>query len=147
MLAEAALMCLALNAYWEARNQDFQGMIAVNQVVMNRVESEYYPDTPCEVIMQGPTRPSWKNPEEFYPVRHKCQFSWYCDGKSDEVPESDKVAWDNARMAAFGVYYNQVEDLVDGSLWYHAHYVKPEWAKVKEIRAVVGDHIFYGWDR
>ena len=75
MIAGAALMCLALNAYWEARNQDYNSMVAVNQVVMNRVASDKYPNEPCEVIFEGPTRPSWKNPEEHYPVRHRCQFS------------------------------------------------------------------------
>lgn len=143
MIAEA-VMCLALNAYWEARNQDFQGMVAVNQVVMNRVESEYYPDRVCDVVMQGPTRPSWKDPSIDYPVRHKCQFSWYCDGKSDEPIEGE--AWENAKLAAFGVYYDQLDDLVDGSLWYHAYYVNPEWAEKKQIRAIVDDHIFYGWN-
>ena len=43
MIAEA-LFCLALNAYHEARNQDIRGMVAVSQVVMNRVESDLYPD-------------------------------------------------------------------------------------------------------
>ena len=45
MLTEA-LFCLALNAYHEARNQDIRGMIAVTQVVMHRVESDLYPNTP-----------------------------------------------------------------------------------------------------
>ena len=50
MIAGAALMCLALNAYWEAGNQDYNSMVAVNQVVMNRVASDRYPNEPCEVI-------------------------------------------------------------------------------------------------
>ncbi len=92
MIAEA-LFCLALNAYHEARNQDIRGMVAVSQVVINRVESDLFPDDVCEVVMQGPTRESWKTrqyeyiEEEdrvYYPIRHRCQFSWYCDGKSDE---------------------------------------------------------------
>ena len=49
MIAEA-LVCLALNVYFEARNQPLTGQIAVTQVVMNRVESEYYPDDVCEVV-------------------------------------------------------------------------------------------------
>ena len=49
MLIEA-VMCLALNAYWEARNQSQKGMIGVSQVVMNRVESEYFPNEVCEVV-------------------------------------------------------------------------------------------------
>jgi len=146
-MIEAAVMCLAMNAYWEARNQDVAGMIAVSQVVMNRVESEFYPDDPCSVIHQGPEKPSWKDPNVYYPVRHKCQFSWYCDGKSDEIPEGDEEIWQDARMVALGVYLGKVNDNTDGSLWYHADYVRPEWSEVKEVRAVIGDHIFYGWEK
>lgn len=138
-----AVVCLALNVYWEARNQPLTGQIAVSQVVMNRMESEYYPDNVCEVITQGPTRPSWKNPLEEIPVRHRCQFSWYCDGKSDEP--TDMQAWEQAIFVAHGVWYGKVDDQVDGSLWYHADYVTPAWASEKEIRAVHGNHIFYGW--
>lgn len=142
MIAEA-LVCLALNVYFEARNQPLTGQIAVTQVVMNRVESEYYPDDVCEVVYQGPTRPSWKNPDIDIPVRHRCQFSWYCDGKSDEP--KDQEAWQMAVQVAWGVYHEQVHDLVDGSLWYHAYYVTPAWASQKAERARIGDHIFYGW--
>lgn len=147
MIFEAAVFCLAMNAYWEARNQDMNGMIAVSQVVMNRVESEFYPDDACSVITQGPEKPSWKDPSVFYPVRHKCQFSWYCDGKSDEIPEQDKEIWEQARMVAAGVYLGKVDDNTNGSLWYHADYVRPAWSEVKDVRAVIGNHIFYGWER
>ena len=73
-IAASALMCLALNAYWEARNQSYEGMIAVNQVVMNRVESDLYPNRICKVVFQGPTRASWKDPKKEYPVKNRCQF-------------------------------------------------------------------------
>ena len=136
-------MCLALNAYWEARNQDYLGMVAVNQVVMNRVESDLYPDTPCNVIFQGPTRPSWKDPEVEYPVRNRCQFSWYCDGKSDEIRKGEQSHWFAAISAAAEVLGGQSEDLVNGALWYHADYVNPEWAKYKEVTITIGNHVFY----
>ena len=53
------LLCIAQNIYWEARNQPFRGMVAVGQVTMNRVKDKRFPDTPCEVVEQGPTKPSW----------------------------------------------------------------------------------------
>lgn len=142
MIAEA-LMCLALNAYHEARGEDMRGMIAVTQVVMNRVESEYYPDDPCEVVMQGPTRPSWKDPDKYYPVRHRCQFSWYCDGK-DDTPH-DETAWAEAQLIAGGVYYGKLYPIVGEALWYHADYVSPGWASKKQKVTKVGRHIFYEW--
>ena len=149
MIAEA-LMCLALNAYHEARDQDIRGMVAVSQVVMNRVESDLFPDDVCEVVMQGPTRESWKTRQyidideedrEYYPIRHRCQFSWYCDGK-DDAPYEEK-AWEQARLVANGVYYQKLYPLVGDALWYHADYVKPEWAESKREVAQIGNHIFY----
>ena len=75
--------CLADNIYFEARNQGLAGQLAVVNVVVNRVADSRYPDTICEVVKQGPTRLSWKGTGELIPIRNRCQFSWYCDGKSD----------------------------------------------------------------
>lgn len=146
MIAGQILMCLALNAYWEAGNQDAQSMIAVNQVVMNRVASDIYPNDACEVIFQGPTRPSWKNPDIEYPIRHRCQFSWYCDGKSDRVNkdhDGEYRAWMQAVRTSMQVMSESADDLVDGALWYHADYVDPKWNDNLQITATIGSHIFY----
>ena len=125
MFAEA-LVCLALNVYHEARDQPFIGQVAVAQVVMNRVHDDRYPDDVCEVVMQGPTY-SWK-PD--FPVRHRCQFSWYCDGKSDKTP--DQTAWEQALVIAQGVHTGNLDDFVEGATHYHATYVLPEWAESKD---------------
>ena len=79
------IACIADNIYWEARNQNPKGMIAVGLVTINRVFDTRYPNTACEVVHQGPTRPSWKNHKISYPVKNRCQFSWYCDGKADTI--------------------------------------------------------------
>ena len=73
--SERDLECLALNAYFESRNQSVAGQIAVSQVVMNRVESPRFPNTICEVINQGPTYVNWKGNE--MPKRNQCHFSWW----------------------------------------------------------------------
>ena len=39
-----ALTCLALNIYYEARNQSVEAQIAVSQVVINRVRDDRFPD-------------------------------------------------------------------------------------------------------
>ena len=79
--------CLAKNMYYEARNQGLAGQLAVSLVVMNRVKDSRYPNTVCGVVEQGPTRESWKKNGTYYPIRNRCQFSWFCDGKSDEPKE------------------------------------------------------------
>ena len=46
-----ALACVALAVYFEARGEPVAGQLAVANVVMNRVESSRYPNTPCEVVI------------------------------------------------------------------------------------------------
>jgi len=139
MFAEA-LVCLALNIYHEARDQPFIGQVAVAQVVMNRVRDDRYPDDVCEVVTQGPTY-SWK-PD--FPVRHRCQFSWYCDGKSDKTP--DETAWEQALIIAQGVHTGNLDDFVEGATHYHATYVLPEWAESKVPVVQIAEHMFYRWE-
>jgi len=146
MLIETAFICLALNTYHEAKNQSLVGQIATAQVVMNRVADDRYPNTICEVVKQGPHRPSWENPEKEYPVKHRCQFSWYCDGKPD-IPKNEK-AWRKAQDVAFLVYYNKINlDVTEGATHYHATYVRPAWAKTKTRTTKIEKHIFYRWEK
>tara|TARA_B100000927_G_scaffold274612_1_gene253961 strand:- start:1193 stop:1633 length:441 start_codon:yes stop_codon:yes gene_type:complete len=146
MILETAFVCLALNTYHEAKNQSLVGQIATAQVVMNRVEDTRFPNTVCEVVKEGPTRPSWEDPEKEYPIKHRCQFSWYCDGKSD-VPKNKK-AWKKAQDVAFLVLYNKIQlDVTEGATHYHATYVRPSWAKTKKRTTRIEKHIFYRWEK
>ena len=135
---EIMIVCLALNIYWESRNQGIVGQLAVGQVVMNRVADKRYPDTPCKVVMQGPVYRSG------YPVRHRCQFSWYRDGKSDKVKEHKayKRAYFLAKVSIEGWY----ADVTQGATHYHASYVFPDWIESKTFTTQIGDHLFYRWE-
>src|SRR3546814_3587188 len=81
---------------------------------MNRVASQYFPDTVCGVVQDGTDE-----------VLHRCQFSWFCDGKPDEI--DDAASWAEATELASQVYWGRAEDPSGGALWYHADYVKPGW--------------------
>ena len=93
--------CLAENVYHEARNQPLAGQMAVISVTINRVNDDRFPNSICEVVKQGPHRPSWKGTGEMIPIRHKCQFSWYCDGKSDKI--YDEETYDNIYLLTEGI--------------------------------------------
>ena len=138
-----SLMCLALNVYHEAKNQSFIGQVAVAQVVMNRVEDKRYPNNVCDVVKQGLTY-KWNTS---IPIKNKCQFSWYCDGKSD-VPK-DKKTYNRLLEIAKSLVYDKLPfiDITDGALFYHADYVNPDWAKTKTKTVEIQDHIFYKWDK
>tara|TARA_B100000900_G_scaffold292253_1_gene251081 strand:+ start:1483 stop:2028 length:546 start_codon:yes stop_codon:yes gene_type:complete len=139
--------CIADNIYWEARNQTPKGMIAVALVTRNRVLDDRFPHSYCEVITQGPTRPSWKDINIDVPLRHRCQFSWYCDGKSDVVPYYDLDVYEFARTVAFKIYHGHLEDFTLGATHYHADYVTPEWSSTKTMTIIEDEHIFYRWEK
>ena len=141
------IQCLAMNMYHEARDQGTAGKLAVSAVVMNRVNDNRFPNSVCEVVLQGPTRPSWKDPSVSYPIKNRCQFSWYCDGKSDEI--KDEKTYQKILDFAGLILHNNIRfvDITDGATHYHADYVKPDWAKTKTRTTEIGDHIFYRWEK
>jgi len=148
-LPNEEISCLAKNIYFEAKNQGTGGWLAVSFVTLNRVKDRRYPNTICEVVYQGQTRPSWQDPEIMIPTRHRCQFSWYCDGKSDEIKNQSKymdiLIFSNL-MLDQATSSNMI-DITDGATHYHADYVKPAWASTKTKTIEIGDHIFYRWEK
>ena len=129
-MINSMLMCLALNVYHEARSDPMNGQYAVAHVVMNRVQSDRYPNDTCSVVHQG-----------YKKGRRDCQFSWYCDGKSDTPHNPEAWAW--AVLVAYDVLRGYVPDITNGATHYHATYVKPSWAAKLEPTAKYGSHIFY----
>ena len=121
---------MALNIYFEARSEPETGQLAVGHVVMNRVASTRFPGTVCGVIQQGGEL-----------RRYRCQFSWWCDGRSD-IP-GNKRLWEKSAELALKVYWGRTVDPTEGALWYHADYVKPTWRKAFERGPKIGRHIFY----
>ena len=141
MILETALMCMAANIYHEAKNQPMVGQIAVAQVVMNRANDSRYPDNVCDVIKQGLT---YKNGKV---VLGKSQFSWYCDGKKDDVDKKSEK-WRNSLRYASMVITNRITlDVTEGATHYHATYVRPAWARTKTKTVRINRHIFYRWEK
>tara|TARA_R110002096_G_scaffold360998_1_gene553989 strand:- start:818 stop:1477 length:660 start_codon:yes stop_codon:yes gene_type:complete len=133
----SALACMAVAIYFEARAEPLAGQIAVANVIVNRVMSDDYPDYVCEVITQG--RLGSKRTDRIR--KHQCQFSFYCDGKSDKP--KDKVAFKYAIDIASNILGGVWFDPTDGATHYHSIDVYPIWAKTM-IRIVrIENHIFY----
>ena len=138
--------CMSLNIYHEARNQGTAGIFAVMAVVLNRMNDDRFPDTICGVVKQGPIRPSWKNNGTFFPIKNKCQFSWWCDGKSDKPLEVEKYNYYTNVVREVLSYELDFVDITDGATFYHADYVTPSWARTKIKTVEIEDHIFYKWE-
>ena len=154
------------NIYFEARTESMTGKAAVGNVTKNRVLDKRWPSTYCEVVKYGPVRESWKTKGKdvkdedrvFWPIKHRCQFSWYCDGKDDiiwanyeltpnkEIIEGNANAWTDAvKLAIMVTGYGKlvIEDNTSGALYYYNHnLVYPNWAPEKEFIGIEGNHTF-----
>jgi spore germination cell wall hydrolase CwlJ-like protein len=137
--SKTEMKCLAEAIYFEARGEPEQGRIAVAQVVLNRLKNPAYPSTICGVVYQNKNK------------RHRCQFSFACDGIRDRI--TNKSAWVEAQALAKRVMDDDkhlyIAD-VGASTHYHATYVKPRWARKMAKKDKIGRHIFYqtykgGW--
>lgn len=133
------LRCISQNVYHEARNESTAGMIAVVNVVLNRVDSSAFPNSACEVVYEGPHYKSTRT-GNLYPYKHRCQFSWYCDGLSDEIKNIRKYR-EIQKIVHVAVKANI--DVTDGATFYHADYVNPSWSQRLKKTTTIDRHIFY----
>lgn len=123
-------MCLARAIYFEARSESEIGRLAVAQVILNRVKSPFYPDTICDVVYQNSAK------------RNGCQFSFACDGESDN-PRPGR-AWKLAKALASRAMAGDGEvQAIATATNYHADYVRPEWSGAMTRLVQIGRHIFY----
>tara|TARA_R100001377_G_scaffold75291_1_gene51793 strand:+ start:7305 stop:7799 length:495 start_codon:yes stop_codon:yes gene_type:complete len=128
-MIETALLCLSLNMYFESRSESIAGQLAVAEVTLNRVSSPHYPNTICEVVLQDNSQ--------------GCQFSWWCDGRSDLPTEHHAFQKSKALaklMLNDGEYISVVGDQV---MHYHSQSVSPYWIGDFVESKQIGKHIFY----
>ena len=131
------LECMTMNIYFEAALESTAGKLAVAQVTLNRVKSNHYPNTVCSVVKQG------RHHESGFPVRDRCQFSWYCDGKHD-TPSMGKMWGESQKVAIYVLENAKLLDITDGATHYHADYIEnPRWAIARHKTMQIDTHIFY----
>lgn len=124
-------VCLALNVYHEARNEDYKAQIAVALVTLNR--AQYRKDRICREVF-----------------RYK-QFSWTL--KDDWAPQNARVWKRSIRIAHLAF---KIEDFTRGATHFHTLKVRPYWARSAwgcdkawtgkpkmELIGKWGNHIFY----
>ena len=120
--------CLALALYWEARGEGRDGMVAVGWTILNRVDSKDFPGTPCGVVRQGGEKPP-------------CQFSFWCDGRSDRPREQH--SWNRAQAISAELLLKPPPDPTDGSVFFHTTSVRPPWMRKQTRTVQIGSHVFY----
>ena len=125
-----SLACLVQIVHSEASGEPYRGKVAVANVVMNRVQSERFPDTVCQV------------------GRQESQFSfWTGDyGKPIQIKNSiDEKAFRATIRASIGVLEGKYQDNTFGA----KHYVnfdkleyQPKWLQKMDVVVKVGRHSF-----
>lgn len=121
---DESLACLAEAVYYEARGTSATAQAAVAHVILNRVEREEFPDTPCDVVNDG------------------CQFSFMCDGRPERMaePEDRKAAVETAEAVLEG----ELPDPTGGALFFHAESASnTEFFSGRSPTTEIGGHVFY----
>ena len=132
------IRCLTDNIYFEARNQSTAGQLAVAAVTFNRVASERFPNSICEVVFQGLT-----HEETGRPLKNKCQFSWYCDDKPDSIGNLTVYFKISHLSKTLVNSINERVDITDGATHYHHHSISPTWSKSMTETVRIDEHVFY----
>lgn len=121
--------CLAEAIYYEARGESHLGQVAVAEVVLNRVRSQHYPDTICDVVYQGSYRATG------------CQFTFTCDGSLAHKPRGR--AWRQANELAAQAMMGLTPAVTSRATHYHTFEVDPVWSARLVETTRIGAHIFY----
>lgn len=119
---EEDLYWLSKIIHAEAQGEPFDGKLAVGNVIMNRVESEQFPDTVYDVIFDN---------------EHGVQFTPTVNGAIDQKPNEDsvlaaKLCLDDAVLNEHMLYF--LNESIASSLW-----IPQNCTFIMEI----GDHTFY----
>jgi hypothetical protein len=121
--------CLTEALYFEARGENIVGQVAVAEVILNRVDTERYPNSVCGVVRQGEKR------------KNACQFSFICDGKAEII--GNRKVFEELGKVAWVMMQGKPRILTGKATHYHNTSVKPRWASKFVRTARIGAHIFY----
>ena len=113
---------MAAVIHFEAGTENYEGRVAVGQVVMNRLGQQGRPKTICGVVTQP-----W-------------QFTWY-----HEAPEKlyRKDLYKRQLNLARQIINGEIGDPTAGSSHFHTTRTLPRWAKHLQEMTVIGQHVFY----
>ena len=122
------VLCVAEAIWFEARSEPIEGMYAVAHVINNRVKSNRFPNTYCEVVNQP------------------YQFS-YLNGGRPQVTvinhiDAEALEW-SVRIAIDITNQRLGSDFTYGSKHYfNPSLANPSWRHYAQEVGMVGDHLF-----
>ena len=114
------ILCLSAIMFGEARGESDMGKVAVAYTAINRKADPNYPKNICQIM---------KQPAQY-------QFIDY------GMPTETQIAY--LKPLAKAILEKRIDAPTRGGKWCHTKQMKqPIWAKQKEIKIALGNHIFY----
>jgi hypothetical protein len=102
------------------------------------------------VVHQGPLNKWWQKRGKTVPVKWKCQFTYWCDGKSDDVSNivgtktwAKVIKAVNFIYSQFGKLQRDGISITNGATHYHTTKVNPRWGQLLEHTITIQDHKFF----
>lgn len=127
------LPTVARTVWGEARNQGFDGMLAVACVIANRsLASTWYGSTPEDVCTKRWQFSCWNEGD---PNRQRMLS--HLPGDSETMSLAIDAVLLASRIAGTD------HDPTNGATHFHTHYVNPDWSQGKKPCATIGDHVFF----
>ena len=114
--------CLALVIYVEARGEPIDGQLMVADVVMNRVEHEWWPDDVCNVVFDD------------------AQFSGISNRLDLESIFNDP-SWIRSVVVATDALYGNL--VGSSATHFHTTDSNPYWSNRLTLLGQYGNHVFY----
>ena len=114
------MLCLSAIMFGEARGESDIGKVAVAYTAINRKADPSYPKNICQIMNQ--------------PYQYDFLNKY-------GMPTQTQVAY--LMPLAKAILEGKVDDPTKGAKWFHTKQIKPIWAKQKDIKLALGNHIFY----
>lgn len=123
------ILCMSEAIYFEARGEDRLGKASVGLVIMNRVKSDRYPNTICEVVSQ--------------PMQFSYRNSYVPTVIINDIDSNDAKTLTDIVQLSIDITNKHIRDFTDNSTHYFAHnLVNPNWLNYGEVSMVVNNHTF-----
>ena len=114
------ILCLCAIMWGEARGESDMGKVAVAYTAINRKADPNYPKSICQIMNQP------------------AQYQFLDLG----MPSETQIAY--LKPLAKAIIEKRIDDPTNGAKFFHTKQMKqPIWAKQKEIKIALGNHIFY----
>ena len=115
------ILCLSAIMFGEARGENDIGKVAVAFTAINRKADPSYPKDICQVMKQP------------YQYEFLSKYG---------MPSKQEIAY--LMPLAEAILQGKINDPTRGAKFFHTKQIaKPIWAKQKEIKIALGNHIFY----